>query len=171
MTQTTDIKPAVTPYVLARDEGDHFHFFNHLATVKVSSAEVESMGAVEFLAPNGFGPPLHSHEDEDELIMVLDGEIIFRVGEIETVVAGGGCAFLPHGIPHTFQVRTEEARFVAITASATGKPRFDDFVTDLGTPIATSDLPEDQPIDPAHVSEIGLRHNITILGPPPAMKS
>lgn len=171
MRTPTDKRPPTTPYVLARDEGEHFHFLNHLATVKVRSAVAESMGAVEFLAPHGFGPPLHLHEDEDELIVVLDGEMVFRSGEVETVVAAGGCAFLPRQIPHSFQVCSEEARFLAVTASATGRPRFDEFVADIGVPLATSDLPGDQPIDPARVSESGQRHGVPVLGPPPAVTS
>lgn len=53
--------------VLAQGEGRHLHFLNNLATIKVSPGSDGSMSAVEFLAPKGFGPPLHCHRDEDEL--------------------------------------------------------------------------------------------------------
>src|SRR6187397_2825166 len=55
-------------------QGDHHFFLNHLATVKVAAGESESgLALVEFLAPRGFGPPLHAHSEEDELMFVLEG--------------------------------------------------------------------------------------------------
>ena len=51
-------------------DGANFHFLNHLATVKVSADRTRSMSVVEFLAPKGFGPPLHTHRDEDELFII-----------------------------------------------------------------------------------------------------
>ena len=42
------------------DEGDHHFFLNHLATVKVGAGGSDSgLALVEFVAPRGFGPPLH----------------------------------------------------------------------------------------------------------------
>ncbi len=159
------------PYILHRDEGQHHHFLNHLATTKVAGAPTGSMGAVEFLAPRDFGPPVHQHDDEDELIVVLDGEIAFQIGDREITASAGACAFLPHGVPHCFQVLTEEARFLAVTASATSKPRFDAFVAEVGTPAPDASLPEPGPIDPERLAEISLDHGITVLGPPPAPRS
>lgn len=163
----TEETPATEPYVLARDEGEHYHFLNHLATTKVRAGTTGSMGAVEFVGPRGFGPPLHRHDDEDELIIVLDGEIVFRSGDTETVATAGGCAFLPHGIPHSFQVLSDEARFLAVTASASSTPQFDRFVAAVGTPTEAPTMPEPGPIDPGRLAEVSAAHGIPVLGPPP----
>ena len=56
------------------DQGDHHFFLNHLATVKVGANDSESgLALVEFVAPRGFGPPLHVHTKEDELMCVPRG--------------------------------------------------------------------------------------------------
>lgn len=74
-----------------------------LATVKVRGGEDGALSVVEFAAPRGLGPPLHQHDDEDELFVVLSGEVAFHTGGDRVLTGDGGLAFLPHGIPHTFQ--------------------------------------------------------------------
>ncbi len=156
------------PFVLAAQEGDHYHFLNHLATVKVAAGDDRSMSVVEFLGPRGFGPPLHRHDHEDELFIVLDGELVFHTGDERIVGGTGAIAYLPRAVPHTFQVTSDMARFVSVTASPDGPPRFDRMVSALGTPTPSPSLPEPGPIDPAEVAEVCARYGIPILGPPPA---
>lgn len=159
-----------TPYILNRDEGDHRHFLNHLATRKVSADYGSSMSVTEFVAPRSFGPPLHVHEDEDEVMIVLAGEIRCESGDVAGVAGPGASVFLPHGVPHTFQVVSDEARFLTISASASS-PRsavFDQMVADLGTPAPGPVQPEPIEIDPGAVAASCARHGIEVLGPPPA---
>ena len=162
---TTD---APSPYVLDRDEGEHRHFLDNLATTKVAAGDSGTLSAVEFLAPRGFGPPLHRHEDEDEIIVVLDGRVAFRSGNDESVATAGSTAFLPRQVPHTFQVLSDTARLLSVTASTAGAPRFDAMVAALGEPVDDPTLPGPMDIDPGHVAEVCGRHGIEILGPPPA---
>ena len=168
-TQPTTALPSITaPSVLQRDEGEHRHFLNHLATTKVDAGESGSMSAIEFVAPKGFGPPLHVHEDDDEVMIVLDGEVAFRSGDREQIGTAGSTVFLPHGVPHTFQVLSESARFTTVAARLHGAPLFGGFVSELGDDLAEPVTPPPVEIDPAAVAESGARHGITILGPPPA---
>ena len=158
------------PYVLGRDEGIRTHFLNNLATTKVTGADSGSLSVVEFLAPRGFGPPLHEHRDEDEIVIVVEGEVAFRSGDIETVGASGATAFLPHGVPHTFQVLSDEARMVSITSSITGAaPNFDEMVAALGQPTDSTEIPAPMEIDPGEVAPACDAHGSTVLGPPPPM--
>ncbi|MGI9596156.1 MAG: cupin domain-containing protein [Acidimicrobiales bacterium] len=154
--------------VLERDEGKNLHFLNNLATIKVTADSSGSMSAVEFLSPRGFGPPLHCHRDEDELVVVLDGEVEFRSGDNTTVAKAGACAYLPHGIPHTFQVLSPTARMLSVTSSAGLAPRFDRMVAALGTPADTPIIPPQTEVDPGPVALINAEHGIDVLGPPPA---
>ncbi len=156
------------PTVLPSNEGHHLHFLNHLATIKIRGNDAGSMSVVEFVGPKDFGPPLHRHDFEDELFIVLEGEIVFRSGDLEIEAQAGTHAFLPHGRPHTFQVLSDTARFTCVTASTTTTPEFDMMVEALGTATVTPTLPEPGPIDPALVAEICAQHGIEILGPPPA---
>lgn len=154
------------PYVLGRDEGTHLHFLNNLATLK--AGRDTTMSAVEFVAPKGFGPPLHMHQDEDEIVVVYDGEIAFRSGDTETIASDGAFVWLPHGVPHTFQVLSDSARMLSITASVAGDPVFDQFVSALGEPTDEAAMPGPMDIDPGQVAQAAALHRIDILGPPPA---
>lgn len=127
------------------------------------------MSVVEFQSPKGFGPPLHKHVDEDELFIVLDGRLVLRSGDEEIDAGPGSVSFLPHAVAHTFQVVSDEARFLNVTARTGGAhPRFDAMVTGLGLPIPDANLPDPGPIDPARVAEVCHANGIEILGPPPA---
>lgn len=156
------------PYLLEQDEGLMYHFLNHLATVKVQGGAGNALSVVEFVGPKGFGPPLHSHRDEDELFVVLEGHMVFRSGDVEVEGHEGAHAFLPHGMPHQFQVLSDTARFTCVTASLQGAPRFDAMVTALGEITDRPELPTPGPIDAANVAEVNARFGIDILGPPPA---
>ncbi|MGI9665718.1 MAG: cupin domain-containing protein [Acidimicrobiia bacterium] len=162
---------APDPYVLATDEGPHFHFLNHLATVKVAGADSGSMSVVQFVGTRGFGPPLHRHNHEDELFVVLEGEMRFFSGDLEIDGGAGAHAFLPHGQPHTFQVMSETATFTNVTSSREVVPQFDEMVSTLGEATNSFSLPEATPIDPARVAEVCAYYGIDVLGPPPSMEA
>ena len=139
--------------------------------MKVAGAESGSMSVVQFVGPKGFGPPLHRHNNEDELFVILEGEMIFTSGDLETLGSAGGHAFLPHGQPHTFQVLSETATFTNVTASREVVPRFDEMVSTLGEKTSAFTMPDPGAIDPARVAEVCAYYDIDILGPPPGMEN
>ena len=149
-------------------DGANFHFLNHLATVKVSADRTRSMSVVEFLAPKGFGPPLHTHRDEDELFIVLEGTIAFITGDDRFETGEGSLAYLPRAKPHSFQVLTDTARLITVTASTSTVPQFDAMVAALGQAVDQPTMPDPAPIDPGHVADVTARYGIDIVGPPPA---
>lgn len=153
--------------VLADGEGQHYDFLNNLATVKVAAGTDGSMSVVEFLGPQGFGPPEHRHNDEDELFVVMEGELRFFTGGKVLSGGPGTIAFLPRAVPHTFQVVSASARFLNVTSSPSSVPRFDAMVAALGTATNSRSIPEEGYIDPGQVAEVCAAHNIDIVGPPP----
>ncbi|NNE12404.1 MAG: cupin domain-containing protein [Ilumatobacter sp.] len=154
---------------IADGDGAHHHFLNHLATVKVGAGEsVSGMNAVEFTAPRGFGPPLHVHREEDELMYVIDGRVRLEFGDETVYAERGSVVSLPCGIPHTFQVESETARMLTVAAGRRSAPSFDRFVATLGDPTEDARIPEPGPIDPGHVAAVCADHGMEVLGPPPA---
>ena len=94
----------MSPVMIARDEGERFHFLNTLHTAKIKGEHTNgTLQAVEFLAPRNFGPPLHRHEDEDELFYILDGELWLSCGDVEAVHGEGAVVWLPRGLPIPFR--------------------------------------------------------------------
>lgn len=166
---TTDLLPdASEPYVLGPGEGDHRHFFDHLATRKLTAGASSSMTATVCTAPRGFGPPLHVHRDEDELMVILEGAIVARSGDVELPAGPGATVHLPHGVPHTFQITSPTATFVVVSSTATGTPVFDRFVAAMGEPLDEPVLPEPVGVDPGRAAELASAHGMDLLGPPPA---
>ena len=170
MTNTTTAATIESLQLVQTDQGDHHFFLNHLATVKVAAGDSDSgLALVEFAAPRGFGPPLHLHTEEDELMYVLEGEIRLHLGtEGSTVALAGAVVTLPHGVPHTWQVISEQARFLTINAGRRHGRSFDQFVSALGEPTDPQALPNPTDIDPGHVAQVCSEHGIKVLGPPPA---
>lgn len=154
-----------TPLILGPGQGEHWHFLNTLQTLKVGGQHTQgALTALEFTGPRGFGPPLHSHDVEDELFYVLEGEVRFTTGDVDEVVGEGGTVFLPKQQPHQFQVLSPTARVFQVTTPA----QFDDFVRTLGTPAEAAVLPEPAEVDGARVAEVCGQFQIQLLGPPPA---
>jgi quercetin dioxygenase-like cupin family protein len=92
--------------VIARSgEGTRVHAFGSdmlFALTAEQTAGVLSLGLA--VVPAGHGPPLHVHDNDDELFLVLEGEYRFVVnGEFYDAEAGSA-VFLPRGTEHTFTV-------------------------------------------------------------------
>ena len=155
----------MSPVLIARDEGERFHFLNTLHTAKITGEQTDgTLTAVEFLAPRNFGPPLHRHVAEDELFYILDGELWLSCGDVEAVKGEGSVVWLPRGLAHTFQVRSETAKVFCVSTPS----GFERFVATLGQPTDSHGLPEPEEIDPGRVAEVCAQFSIEVLGPPPA---
>ncbi|WP_342738675.1 cupin domain-containing protein [Bradyrhizobium sp. B117] len=74
-----------------------------------SSQSGGDYGAVLWKVRAGEEPPLHTHSREDELVFVVEGKLIARVGDNRVEVGPGAYAALPRGIPHTIEVVGDQA--------------------------------------------------------------
>lgn len=54
------------------------------------------------LATGADGAPPHHHKLSHELFYVLDGTMLFRLGDTLTTVGKGGLVVVPPGLPHVF---------------------------------------------------------------------
>jgi hypothetical protein len=55
----------MSPVLVERDGGQHFHFLNTLQTAKLTSEQTNgALTVVEFVGTKNFGPPLHMHDAE-----------------------------------------------------------------------------------------------------------
>jgi quercetin dioxygenase-like cupin family protein len=76
------------------------------------------VAVIEGIVTDG-GPPLHMHEDEDEVVIVLDGELSYRVGEEHGVLAAGGLLWFPRAVPHAVANLSGRAcRFLTVVTPA-----------------------------------------------------
>jgi quercetin dioxygenase-like cupin family protein len=92
------------PFVVRPEEGLDAPLARLGAVHKVASDATEGRLAIveHTLPPRHLAAPLHRHSREDELSIVLEGELGAQLGD-EMVLAGEGCyVFKPRGQWHTF---------------------------------------------------------------------
>ena len=77
------------------------------------------VSVTEITVPAGItGPPLHTH-GFDEAFYILEGELLFQLGETRVVKSAGGVFFAPRNVPHALANRgTAAARYVLVCTPA-----------------------------------------------------
>ena len=156
---------AVAPIVARPGEGEALWFLGTLATVKAATETTAgSFAVVEQLAPRGSGSPLHVHRREDEWFYVIEGELTFWVGGETIIAPAGSFVFGPKGIPHTFLVSSDEARFLLVAEPA----GFEEFMRAVGEPAQRLEMPPaaTEPPDVAGLTAVAAEFGIEIIGPP-----
>lgn len=124
-----------------------------------------AMSIIDWRGGAGFSPPLHVHHDEDTAMLVLEGTLTVRIGDVEQVCGPGELAWLPRDVPHTFRVDSETARYIEMITPA----GFEDFHVEGSRAVTTdSFLPEPIPVDVPELVAHAAQHNCDIIGPPMA---
>ena len=95
---------------------------------------------------------------------MIEGELTLWVGGETIVAPAGSFVFGPKGIPHTFIVSSEEARFLLVTEPA----GFEQFMRAVGEPAARLEIPPPatEPPDVAALTAAAAEFGIEITGPP-----
>jgi quercetin dioxygenase-like cupin family protein len=163
MTETT--QTAATPVALQPDEGEALWFFGTLVTIKAGAEQTAGTAFItDNVGPRGAGSPLHVHHRENEWFYVLEGELTLWVGGETTTLGAGGFAYGPRGIPHTFTISSERARFLLVTEPGA----FEGFLRTLAVRAERREIPADAggPPDMAVLAATAAEYGLEILGPP-----
>lgn len=150
-------------FVLHAGEGNATWFLGTIMTLKAGDAATRSAYTlIEFQAPNGFAPPTHIHDDEDEAFYILEGVLRIECGDQTWTIGPGAFAFLPRGIPHTFAVEGDRpVRALQLTSPA----GFEQFAAEVGEPAAAPTLPPPAAPDVPKLLGAARKHGIQILPP------
>src|SRR5439155_19578099 len=142
---------AVNPIAFRQDEGEALWFLGVLATIKASHETTDGRVAViDHLAPQGAGSPLHVHHNEDEWFYVTEGELTFWVGGQLIEAPAASFVYGPRGIPHTFEVSSDDARFLLVAEPA----GFEAFMRAVAEPAQALTIPPppSEPPDPERLA-------------------
>jgi quercetin dioxygenase-like cupin family protein len=161
----------ISPIVLQNQQGRALWHFGALINFKALTEETGGQyWAVEGLADKHMAVPLHSHTREDEVWFVLEGEILFTLGD-ETIIGGPGTFIhIPRNTPHTFQVRSGTARWFGFGLGG----NLDQWFFETGEPAKSLTIPAplSQPPSEAVIQAITASlktYGTDTLGPPPPM--
>jgi mannose-6-phosphate isomerase-like protein (cupin superfamily) len=153
------------PYALGADDGEALWFNGTLGLLKATATQTDGRYAAFEVRPRkGFAAPLHSHKNEDEFFLILEGEVRLQHGDKIVEGGPGSLLYTPRGIGHSFHVDSAEARLLLLF----GPAGVEEFFREVATPArALSQPPQDEPVpDREKVIEIMSRHAQTVLGPP-----
>ena len=100
------------------------------------------------------GPPLHSHESEDESWYVIEGTLRFQLGDEIQEAPQGTFVFVPKGTPHAFQNIGDSPARILVLFTPSGMERFFDEFARLEKP------------DPSAFASLGAPAGMQVLGPP-----
>ncbi len=115
-----------------------------------------TLAAFESVAAPGEGPPLHRHENEDEIWYALEGTFRVRLGEQVRAAPAGTFLFIPRQAIHTWQnVGREPARLLVIVAPA-GFERFFERFADVAADVSPA----------AAFRTLGAEVGMIVVGPP-----
>lgn len=107
------------------------------------------------------GPPLHVHDAEDEVVIVLEGELDYQVGEERGILPAGGLLWFPRRIRHAVANLADiPCRFITVVTPS----GIEDFFRAQREYIAT--LPTGTPPDPAELGAVPGARERQVVGPP-----
>jgi len=144
-----------------------FWFLGGKARVLIpGSATQGALTVMQFDDTIGHAPPLHAHGGEDEVWILLDGEISFYVGDDRHDLTAGQVAFGPRGVPHSYLVRSPGSRLAVVFAPA----GVEKFFTTAGTPVRDIDEAPAE-FDLGTVLAAAAAVDLSVVGPPPTLTS
>jgi quercetin dioxygenase-like cupin family protein len=86
--------------------------------IEVNSAVGELMKVAIVTKPEGEGPPLHEHPNEEQFSLILEGEMHFILGDEDRVVGPGTLVHIPRNTPHRSRPVNGPCTFFAVKSPA-----------------------------------------------------
>jgi quercetin dioxygenase-like cupin family protein len=155
-----------TTVMRAEGEGERLWFYGGgVHTWKATAEETDGAFILfEDSLVSGKTTPLHRHPDQDEMLYVIEGELLYHSGDgTERRVTRGATIVTPRGVPHAFVVVSETARLLCLQTPGSGQP----FYRNASVPAGEGD----GPVDFRKVKEAATETGATvILGPSPFAK-
>jgi quercetin dioxygenase-like cupin family protein len=145
------------PFLRSKDDAASFSVANG-NTVWILAGAADTGGGYTLIEGDhlaGNGPPLHTHEAEDEMFYVLGGSYSFWVGQEVLSGSAGDIVFVPRLVPHRFRCETHGQMLLLYTPGA-----FEGFFADR----ASEETARGRSLEPEELDAIGRRHGMRVVG-------
>ena len=100
------------PYYFPNEMDTHLGLANPHQSIQQVAGEFMKAGVVT--KPEGSGPPLHSHPNEEQFTYILTGELHYILGEEERIVKAGDMIHIPRNTKHRSRAINGEATFFTV---------------------------------------------------------
>ena len=118
---------------------DHSVWYNgSLMTFLATGEDTHGQfGLIESVGRRGSDAPPHIHHREDEIFYVLEGEVVFSIGDRTIKGTPGTMIFLPRDVRHSFTIESEQYRMLILVTPA----GFEAWFREFGVPAPAMTLP------------------------------
>ncbi len=168
METITHTHRAIEPYLAHQGEARWYgdSLFEFLVP---SHATGGTLSVFRATLAEGFSPPLHVHTREDEVFVVLEGDVCFELDGRRLLAGPGTSIFMPRGVPHTFRIQSPFAVMLGVISPGA----FEQLFRTLSIPAAERALPVPGtvPLDIPAVMAEQERLGTTVVGPPMSLES
>ncbi len=104
------------PYYYPAEMETHQGKANPHQSIQQVAGEFMKAGVVT--KPEGSGPPLHSHPNEEQFTYILSGELHYILGDEERIVKAGDMIHIPRNTKHRSRSINGEATFFTVKSPA-----------------------------------------------------
>jgi quercetin dioxygenase-like cupin family protein len=155
--------PTADPYVAHQGEA-RWYGDSLIEFLVPSEATGGTMSVIRTTLVEGFGPPRHIHTREDEVFVVVEGDVLFEIDGHRRLAGPGTSVWMPRGVPHTFRVQSP----VAVLLGVMTPGGFEELFRNLSIPAARRAVPAPgtAPLDIPTVMAEQRRLGTEVVGPP-----
>jgi quercetin dioxygenase-like cupin family protein len=104
------------PFYLVDEMASKKSGVNPLVQAKTAVGEFMKVGIVT--KPEGEGPPLHEHPNEEQFTLILEGEMHFILGDEDRIVGPGTLVHIPRNTRHRSRPVNGPCTFLAVKSPA-----------------------------------------------------
>lgn len=116
---------ALKPIVRQTSAGAMYQVVGHPTRCIMSADDTGGAYSLfELHCPPGDSVPVHSHSNEDETFIVLEGTLTFFVGGVTHTAPPGTVVFGPRNIPHQFRNESDQHARLYVMTTPGGFERF-----------------------------------------------
>jgi quercetin dioxygenase-like cupin family protein len=146
---------------------DSFWYTGWLLTFLATGDQTQGRFAlIDALTRKGNCPPRHIHQNEDESFYILEGEITAWIGDQTIRGAPGTLIFGPRGVPHSFEIHSDQVRMLILLTPAGLEGYFKQFCTPA--PALTLPPPAEVPYaDVQNLIAVASKYGIENVPPKP----
>lgn len=132
-------------------------------TIRLTGDDTEgALTVIELRVPAGFEGPPHIHHDDHQTDHILEGELVYTVGEDTMTVGEGSIVHCPKGVPHSFRNESDEEAVVLDWLHPAGH---DEFMARTADRLEDPDDPPE--LDMQRVQELAPEYGMEMLDPRP----